>query len=60
MRKIGQHASQSVYKWVPVQTWDRVWTDDQLYKRYGLDGDEIAYIEAMIKPMNLGAVEPDE
>jgi site-specific DNA-methyltransferase (adenine-specific) len=60
MRKIGQHASQSVYKWVPVQTWDRVWTDDQLYKKYGLDGDEIAYIEAMIKPMNLGAVEPDE
>ena len=29
-----------------MQTWDRTWTDDELYKKYGITKDEIAFIES--------------
>lgn len=51
LRKIGQHASRSVYTWVPQQAWDRTWNDAALYEKYGLTSDEIGYIESMIRPM---------
>ena len=28
-----------------MQTWDRSWTDAELYKKYGITKDEIAFIE---------------
>ena len=49
LRKITQHATRATYTWVPQQAWDRVWTDDELYKKYRLSEDEIAYIEASIR-----------
>lgn len=51
LRKITQHATRSTYTWVPIQSWDRIWTDDALYSKYGLEPDEIAYIETMVKTM---------
>ena len=36
---------------VPTQDWSKTWTDAELYEKYHLSKDEIAYIEAMIKPM---------
>jgi len=30
------------------------WTDDALYKRYGLTKEEINFIESMIRPMDSG------
>jgi site-specific DNA-methyltransferase (adenine-specific) len=51
LRKITQHATRSTYTWVPQQTWDRAWTDEELYKKYGLTEDEISFIESMIRPM---------
>ncbi len=60
LRKIGQHASRSVYTWVPVQTWDREWTDEELYKKYGLSQEQVDYIESLIKPMELGTTVEDE
>ena len=42
-----------MYSWVPIQTWDRIWTDAELYKKYNLTPEEIAYIESVIKPMYL-------
>lgn len=51
LRKITQDATRSTYLWVPQQTWDRKWTDEELYKKYGLTKDEIAFIEAMVRPM---------
>jgi site-specific DNA-methyltransferase (adenine-specific) len=53
LRKITQHASNFTYTWVPQQSWDRVWTDEELYEKYSLTEDEIAYIESDIKPMDL-------
>jgi len=43
-----------MYRWVPVQTWDRTWTDADLYKKYGIAESEIAFIEQMIRPMGAG------
>ena len=54
LRKITQHATHATYTWVPLQTWDRTWTDKALYKKYGLSQDQIDYIESVIKPLNLG------
>lgn len=53
LRKITQHASRDTYSWVPMQAWNRTWTDADLYKKYGLTEDEIAYVESVIKPMNI-------
>ena len=30
---------------------DRTWTDADLYERYGLTDDEIAFIESQVKEM---------
>ncbi|GIK55837.1 MAG: restriction endonuclease [Chloroflexi bacterium] len=60
LRKITQNAFRSTYSWVPVQTWDRQWTDEALYKKYGLTSDEIEYIEAVIRPMDLSGDVEDE
>jgi site-specific DNA-methyltransferase (adenine-specific) len=54
LRKISQHALRSTYSWVPQQLWDRAWTDDALYEKYGLTVEEIEFIESMIRPMNGG------
>jgi len=51
LRKITQDALRSTYSWVPQQTWDRIWTDEILYEKYGISEDEIAYINSMIRPM---------
>jgi site-specific DNA-methyltransferase (adenine-specific) len=40
-----------VYRWVPQQTWSQDWTDEALYKKYGITTDEIAFINSMIRPM---------
>lgn len=50
LRKITQHATRATYTWVPQQTWDRIWTDELLYEKYRLTKDDIAHIEASIRP----------
>lgn len=51
LRKNTQHATSKVYKYAPQQDFTRVWTDEMLYEKYGLDDEEIAFIESMIRPM---------
>jgi len=51
LRKITQDAFSHMYAWVPVQTWDRKWTDEMLYEKYDLTEDEITFIESVIRPM---------
>ena len=50
-RKITQDALRSTYSWVPQQNWNRLWTDEALYEKYGITKAEIAFIESMIRPM---------
>lgn len=51
LSKVSQMASSKVYQFVPVQDFSRTWTDDMLYKKYGLSEEEIAFIDSMIRPM---------
>lgn len=51
LRKITQDALRSTYSWVPQQSWDRVWTDELLYEKYGINTEEIEFINSMIRPM---------
>jgi site-specific DNA-methyltransferase (adenine-specific) len=51
LRKNTQHANRSVYAFVPDVPLDREWTDEKLYKRYGIRKDEIAFIESIVHPM---------
>lgn len=54
IRKQTQHATKQVYHYVPLQDFSKPWTDEELYAKYGLTDEEIAFIESMIKPMDLG------
>jgi site-specific DNA-methyltransferase (adenine-specific) len=51
LRKPAQHVFRGMYRWVPVQSWDRAWTDSALYKKYGITKTEVEFIESMIRPM---------
>ena len=59
LRKITQHATHSTYVWVPIQTWDQVWTDNDLYAKYGITKQERAYIESQVRAMDLGSTTDD-
>lgn len=54
LRKITQLAQRSVYTFVPIQDFSQPWTDEKLYKKYSLTPEEIAFVESMIRPMDLG------
>lgn len=51
LKKITQHTSQAFYQLIPLQDFNEEWTDEKLYKKYGLTEDEINFIESMIRPM---------
>ena len=53
LRKASQHVTSRVYSFVPTQTWDRTWTDAELYTKYGLSENEIAFIEKIVRPMEI-------
>lgn len=50
LRKSTQHATRGVYAFVPDLPLDRDWTDDALYERYGLNIEEIAFLESQVAP----------
>ncbi len=49
--KSSQDATSKTFQFVPLQDFSKPWTDAELYAKYGLTEDEIAFIESMIKPM---------
>ena len=53
LRKITQDATHSTYAWVSMQAWDRTWTDEDLYAKYGITPEEQAYIASQVRPMSL-------
>lgn len=48
---VSHHLTKDAYRLVPLQDFSHPWTDEMLYKKYGLDENEIAFIESMIRPM---------
>ena len=47
----NKNMTHETYLFVPLQDFSHPWTDEMLYKKYGLDDKEIAFIESMIRPM---------
>lgn len=52
LRKASQDVTRRVYGFVPAQRWNRVWTDADLYEKYGITDEEVAFIESMVRPMD--------
>lgn len=57
LKKNTQHATKNAYSFVPTQDFTQSWTDEKLYAKYGLSPDEIAFIESMIRPMDVQTAE---
>lgn len=52
-KKNSQNAARGVYQFVPQQDFSKPWTDEELYKKYGITAEEIEFIDSMIRPMDL-------
>lgn len=50
---VSPDVSKRTFIFVPTQDFSEEWTDEKLYKKYGLTIEEIAFIESMIKPMEM-------
>ena len=48
LRKITQNITRDSYKFVPLLPMDRLWTDEDLYKRYGITSEQVVFIESLI------------
>jgi site-specific DNA-methyltransferase (adenine-specific) len=53
LHKPSADTTRKVYTFVPTQDWTRTWTDGDLYKKYGLTTREIAFIEGIVRPMEI-------
>lgn len=48
----SQDITKDRFAFVPIVDFSDLWTDEKLYKKYGITDDEIAFIESMICPMD--------
>jgi site-specific DNA-methyltransferase (adenine-specific) len=60
LHKPSQHATKKVYTFVPLQDFSQSWSDEKLYSKYGLTDDEIAFVEWMIRPMDISSGTTEE
>ncbi len=51
MKTSTQDMAPRAYQFVPLQDFSKPWTDEELYAKYGITEEEIAFIDSMIKPM---------
>ena len=59
LHKPSQDTTRKVYTFVPTQEWTRRWTDEDLYAKYGISASEIAFIEKVVRPMDLNGAGED-
>ena len=60
LHKPSQDTTRKVYTFVPTQKWSKKWTDADLYAKYKLTDSEIAFIEKVVRPMDLSGASDDE
>jgi len=53
LHKPSQDTTRKVYTFVPTQDWTKQWKDADLYAKYGLNDEEVAFIEKIVRPMEL-------
>ena len=58
LRKPAQHNKTENFAFVPDLSMEREWTDDELYKRYGLSRGEQAFIDETIREMDFTGADP--
>jgi site-specific DNA-methyltransferase (adenine-specific) len=56
----SQDITKDRFAFVPIQDFTKSWTDEKLYKKYKLTKEEIAFIESMIRPMDLTQTETSD
>ena len=52
LQKYTQHLYSERFSFVPDLPMNQTWTDEKLYKKYGLTKEEIAFVESMVRPMD--------
>jgi site-specific DNA-methyltransferase (adenine-specific) len=60
LHKPSQHVTRKVYTFVPTQDWTKQWTDADLYAKYALSASEIAFVEKIVRPMDVGGAATTE
>ncbi|MBS1770494.1 MAG: Eco57I restriction-modification methylase domain-containing protein [Acidobacteria bacterium] len=50
LRKPTQDALRKVYSLVPTKDFSKPWTDEELFREYGLTEQEVLFIESMVRP----------
>lgn len=53
------NVTRECFRFVPYEDFTREWTDKDLYEKYELTVDEIAFVESTIRPMDLTGGETD-
>lgn len=53
LHKPSQDATRRVYTFVPRQEWKKQWSDAELYSKYGISDTEIAFIEKIVRPLDV-------
>ena len=53
LHKPSHNTTRKVYTFVPTQEWTKLWTDDDLYAKYGISDSEIEFIEKVVRPMEI-------
>lgn len=51
LHKPSQDTTRKVYTFVPTQKWTKQWTDKDLYRKYDLSENEVAFVEKVVRPM---------
>ncbi len=51
---LTQNITKGKFIFVPTQDFNEEWTDEKLYKKYGITEEEITFIDSLIRPMELG------
>lgn len=52
IKKKTQNGPRGVYQFVPMQDFSKLWTDEELFRKYGLTADETAVINSHIREMD--------
>ena len=53
LAKSTQDVTRKTYIFVPSQNFDEPWSDEKLYKKYGITVEEQAFIDTLIRPMDV-------
>jgi len=52
LRVVTQHINKEKFAWVPdLEDYSKPWTDEELYRKFGLTENDIRYVESKIKPI---------